>query len=368
MRKQLKKWANDLHQIPEIGLEEYQTTNYLMNELKKMGYDPLQCLDTGCYVYIDHKKEKTLAFRSDIDGLSIQEESCHPCPSKRVGYMHACGHDGHMAMLLGFAKAIINKELPYNVLLIFQPAEEYPGGALPFLKKGIFKKYNVSAVFGFHLSPSVDFGEVTFKEGPMMAECGALDIEISGKSAHAGLPQDGLDTILVASQLIQMYPTIITKKLSPTEPALIHIGQFLGGSARNIVCETVNLHGTIRAYSEDVFNLLVEEMEKMNQAMEIFHGCQIKLSCPPMYPAVINDEDLSQQLFSILNAKKLKEPVMLAEDFSYYQQEVPGVFMFLGTKTSEHSSPLHASTFYFDESVLEIGVNTYLDIIHHIKI
>lgn len=368
MKTQLITWAHALHQIPEIGLQEYETTKYLMKELTQMGYNPQQCLDTGCYVYIDQKKDKTIAFRSDIDGLAIKEESCHPTPSTRQGFMHACGHDGHMAMLLGLAKSLKDKVLPYNVLLIFQPAEEYPGGARLIVEEGILEKCNVKAIFGFHLSPSVNKGEITFRSGPMMAECGELNITVTGKSAHAGLPHEGVDTLLVSSQLINHYQSIITKRISPTEPALIHIGQMYSGTARNIVSEKTEMHGTIRVFSEEMFDKVVSEMKAINEGLERMHGCRIELSCPPMYPPVINDEKLSQWLLTILHVNSLNEPVMLAEDFSFYQKEIPGVFMFLGTKTEDYQYPLHSSHFYFEEDILEKGLETYLKIINTIEL
>lgn len=368
MKEQLKIWASSLHQIPEIGLKEFKTTAYLKNELEKMGYQPQSCLETGCYVYIDAKKDKTIAFRSDIDGLSIQEESCHAYPSMHQGFMHACGHDGHMAMLLGLAKALKNQELSYNVLLIFQPAEEFPGGAKLLVEKGLLKQYHVDAIFGFHLSPSYPLGEVAFKSGAMMAQCGELNVTIIGKSAHAGTPHEGVDALLIASELVSMYSSIITKQIKPSELALIHIGELHSGSARNVVASKAIMRGTVRAFSEDTFERLVNQIKKLHQGFESMYDCHIETECVPMYPPVINDEHLSDKLFNFLNVTKMKEPVMLAEDFSFYQKEVPGVFLFLGTKTDMNQSPLHSSTFYFDDNVLEIGVNTYLDILKHIQL
>jgi len=368
MQTSLKKWRDDLHQIPEAGLKEVKTTAYLMRELKKMGYDPQKCLNTGCYVYIDMKAEKTIAFRSDIDGLEVNECSDHPTPSKHPGMMHACGHDGHMACLLGLAKALQEKTPIYNVLLIFQPAEEHPGGARLIVESGLLEKYHVSAIFGLHLMPSVEAGKIGLKEGPLMAQCGELDVKITGRGSHAGMPQLGIDTIMIASQLMNMYHTILTRSISPLQNAIIHIGQIEGGTARNSVAEVTSIHGTIRAYDENIFNYITAMIRKMNDAMADIYHCSIETSCPPLYPPVINDRKLCAQMFNFMDVIHLTEPLMLAEDFSFYQKAVPGVFMFLGTKTKKYHASLHAAQFNFDPEVLQRGVEAYLEILDHIKL
>lgn len=364
----LTKWRDDLHQIPEIGLKEVKTTAYLIKELKKMGYEPKKCLETGCYVYIEQNSTKTIAFRSDIDGLAIPEQSQHPYPSKHEGLMHACGHDGHMACLLGLAKALINKKLRYNVLLIFQPAEEHPGGARLVVASGLLEKYHVAAIFGLHMMPSVEAGKIALKEGPLMAQCGELDVKITGRGAHAGTPQLGIDTIMIASQLMNMYHTIITRDVSPLQNTIIHIGQIEGGSARNSVAEKTIMRGTIRAYDENVFHYMTAMIGKINDAMAEVYHCQIETSCPPLYPPVINDHNLCAQMFRFMNPIVLKEPLMLAEDFSFYQKVVPGAFMFLGTKTKQKHASLHSPQFDFDNDILLSGVQAYLDILEHIQL
>lgn len=368
MQEKLSKWRNDLHQIPESGLNETKTTAYLIKELKKMGYEPQQCLDTGCYVYIDAAAVKTLAFRSDIDGLEVTEKSDHPTPSKHLHMMHACGHDGHMACLLGLAEALKGKSLRYNILLIFQPAEEHPGGADLIVKSGLLTKYHVAAIFGLHMMPTVAAGKIALKEGPLMAQCGELDVKIIGRGSHAGMPQNGIDSIMIASQLMNMYHTIVTRSVSPLENAIIHIGQIAGGTARNSVAESTVMHGTIRAYDENIFLYITSMIRKMNEAMAAVYHCHIETSCPPMYPPVLNDTSLTRQLFQFLEVERLSEPLLLAEDFSFYQKVVPGVFMFLGTRTPKYTASLHAADFNFGNDVLPVGVEAYLKIIDHIEL
>lgn len=359
----IKNWRQELHQIPEIGLQEIKTTAYLQKQLEEMGYAPISILETGTLVYIDNGKEETIAFRSDIDALKMEEKTGISFASKHSGYMHACGHDGHMSALLGVADALkaYQGEYRYNILLIFQPAEESPGGARLLVEKGILQKYHVKAIFGMHLMPSIEQGMIACRPGPLMAQNGELDVTIYGKSAHAGLYHLGIDTIVIASQLITEYQAIVSRMVSPMQPCVIHIGEIHGGSVRNIVADKTQFHGTVRAYDEKVFLQITDSISKMNRAMENIYGCTITCTCPPMYPPVLNDEKLYQKFVACTNEKyiELKEPMMLAEDFAYYQKEVPGIFFFIGTKSKEYQSGLHTETFNFHEEVLLEAVNLY---------
>lgn len=361
----LKKWRQELHQIPELGLNEFQTTNYLINELKKMGYNPKPLLETGCYVFIDYKQKDTLAFRSDIDGLSIPEKTNLSFTSKNQGNMHACGHDGHMSALLGFAQKLKDKkDLPHNILLIFQPAEESPGGAKLVVETGIFERYNTKAIFGMHLMPTIDEGTIACRPGPLMAMCGELDVTIHGKGSHAGLPHHGIDSIIIATQAIQQYQIFISRMISPFDNAIINVGEIHGGTARNSVAETTKFHGTVRCYKKEMFYKIKKHLNKIHNALEQEYGCKIDCSLPEGYPPVLNDKNLYPQFTSLVKEKyvELEEPLMLAEDFSFYQQKLPGIFFFLGTRTNEYQSGLHTPTFNFNEEVLEKAVNLYLAI------
>lgn len=360
---QIKKWRRDLHQIPEIGLQEYKTSKYLKEELIKIGYNPISVLDTGLLVYIDNHCKDTIAFRSDIDALKITEQNNIEFASKHCGYMHACGHDGHMAALLGLAKRLAksDEKFAFNILLIFQPAEEAPGGAKLLVEKGILKKYCVKAIFGMHLMPTIEEGKIACRPGPLMAQNGELDVVVKGQSAHAGLYHLGVDSIVIASQIICQYQSIISRVISPVESCVINIGEIKGGTVRNIVADRTEFKGTVRTYSEAVFKKITDTMQLINQGMENTYGCKIDFSCPPMYPPVLNDYHLYRQFINIVgqNYLELKEPLMLAEDFAYYQKEVPGIFFYVGTKNKQYTSGLHTETFNFDEAVLLQAVEVY---------
>ena len=360
------RWRRELHKIPELGLKEYKTAAYIREELNKMGYQYDTMIDTGTLVFIDNHKAETLAFRSDIDALAIAEKNDIEFKSKHIGYMHACGHDGHMAALLGLAKRLKTIENPkYNYLLIFQPAEESPGAAKLIVESGIFDKYHVAAIFGMHLMPFLDEGVIGCKSGPLMAECGELDVEIAGKSGHAGLPHEGIDSVMIASEAIQGYQKIVSRKISPFSPCVLHIGKIEGGDARNSIAPSVKMQGTIRCYDEEVFKKMNEEIDKLHRGLEETYNCTITKSCPPMYPPLINDESVYQRFIQLVDKKnyiELKEPLMLAEDFSFYLKEIPGLFFYLGIKSDIYNSGLHTETFNFNEEVLLKAVDLYYNI------
>jgi len=357
------RWRRDLHKIPELGLKEEKTAIYLRNELTKMGYQYESIIGTGTIVYIDHNKEETLAFRSDIDALEITEKNDIDFKSTHVGCMHACGHDGHMSALLGLAKRLKTIEQPkYNYLLVFQPAEESPGAAKDVVETGIFEKYHVKAIFGMHLMPFLDEGIIACKSGPLMAECAELDVTIHGKSAHAGLAHEGIDSIVIASELIQGYQNIVSRMISPFSPVVINIGTIEGGFARNSVASSVTLRGTIRCYDEAVFQKISDQINKLHQGIETTYDCQIEATFPPMYPPLINDDSVYKRFYQLVDKDhycELKEPLMLAEDFAFYQKAIPGLFFYLGVKTEQYQSGLHTETFNFNEAVLNKAVDLY---------
>ncbi len=367
--EELVNWRRDLHQIPELGLKEYQTKAYLKKELEKMGYHPSEILETGLYIYIDQGKEETIAFRTDMDALPITEKNDIPFKSKHEGCMHACGHDGHMTAMLGFAKKLSEEERHFdvNLLLIFQPAEEAPGAAKMIVASGLLKKYHVKAIYGIHLMPTLPEGTLASKAGGLMAECGEIDVTIHGKDAHAGMPHLGVDSIMIASILLNQYQQILTRMKTPFEPAIINIGEIHGGEARNSVASTCELHGTVRTYSDEIFDLLMQKIDGIHKGAEQAYGCKIDWSCPPMYPAVINDARLFRHAQSVCDLKELKEPLMLAEDFAFYQKTVPGLFVFVGTRTDEYTSGLHTDRFNFNEKVLMKAVDMYMSIASHWK-
>lgn len=369
----LQNFREDLHQIPELELDLPLTQSYILDKLNSFGYTPFTEAKSGVIAF---KKgilgNKTYAFRADMDALPLTETSDISFKSKHEGCMHACGHDGHMAILLGLAKYVSNLELKENILFIFQPGEESPGGAEILVKSGLFDKYPVDAFFALHLFPDVEEGKIAIKPGPQMAQCGELDVEIIGHSGHGAMPQSGNDALLCAAELIQSYPTIISKKLSPLDPAVIHIGKINGGSARNAIADRVSFHGTVRTFSRDVFSIIQGQIKLLHESMEVKSKTTIKYSLEPMYPPVINDAALAQMLIDLLDESIYVESKarMTAEDFSFYGDIAPSLFVLVGTKNEalDFTAPLHNPKFNFTSIPLVTGFNAFKSIVDHLAL
>lgn len=355
-----------LHKIPETGFNEFKTSDFLESKLREYGYQPVKIAKTGLYVYIEGRERDGIAFRADIDALEIDEKNDVSYKSVHAGKMHACGHDGHMSILLGFAKYLSTVEKPKKgILLVFQPAEEGPGGAKDIVGSGIFEGHNIKAIFGLHLFPNLDEGTIGCRRGPLMAKTAEIDFKVIGKSAHGAMPHTGIDAIYVASKLIEAYQGIIGRSLSPVEGSVVTIGKIRGGDVRNIIAQEVVMEGTVRTFSNDVYNTIVNRITDINRGTEVAYGVKIEEDIRPLYPPVVNDGKLYELFRSAVEGKLNfveMEPLMLAEDFSYYQEAIPGIFFMLGTRTDEFCYPLHNSKFNFNEEVLKDGLRAFIEV------
>lgn len=363
----VKYYRKVLHQIPELGFDLPKTHEFIKKVLLSFGYRLEIVAKTGIIAYREGRQPQYLAFRADMDALPIEEASDYPHPSRHKGQMHACGHDGHMALLLGFAKSLCQyPALNKGVLLIFQPAEETTGGAKPMIDEGIFQLFNVEAIFGYHLYPELEEGTIGLASGPLMAMATELDVEFIGKSGHGGKPHQAIDALLMACHFVQSVQTILTRTLDPMEPKVITFGKIQGGEARSSIMKNVKLEGTIRTFSERLTDDILHRLHRMAKGLEMVFNGTIDIQAHKRYPPVINDDDLFQTVDRLLesNEKEYLKPMMLAEDFAYYQQVVPGLFMMLGTRNEEkgYIHPLHSSHFNFREEALLKGIELYLKI------
>ncbi|MGV8907297.1 MAG: M20 metallopeptidase family protein [Acetobacterium sp.] len=361
----------ELHQIPEEGFNLPKTHEYIMNYLKKQGYQPEKVCDTGVILYIPgNDNDNTIAFRSDMDALNIHEETDHTFRSRHPGYMHACGHDGHMTMNLLLAKYLADhpSERMRNVLLIFQPGEEGPGGAKPLVRAGILKRYNVKAIFGYHLFPFVNEGLISTKPGPMMSQNSKFYFTIHGKSGHAGEPHLGVDAIVASAALITGMQSIISRNANPMTSVLISIGLLNGGTRENIIPDKVTMGGTMRSFNDNDHTMLKKRIAEVSKGVELIHGCTIDLEFVDMYPSVTNDCLLYELFLELCDPaeRTLFEKVMLSEDFAFYQKEIPGLFMGIGTGNFDKGfdKSLHTSQFDFDEKVLIRGMEMSLNFLN----
>lgn len=356
------RYRQDLHRIPELGFLVYKTGAYVKDVLSKFDCRIESIVNTGLAVFFDFGSDKSLAFRCDMDGLPIEEQTCAFYASEHEGSMHACGHDGHMANMLGFAHVLDGYKregitFPYNALLIFQPAEETIDGAQAIVKTTLFEDYNVKAIYGLHLWPMIEKGEITSKPGPMMARSTNVKVTFEGKSAHAGEPQKGKDALFAACEFITRVYRY--KEMFIRERSILQFGKMESGNVRNAISPYTRLDGTMRTFNDLSWAKLVNAMRNMGAKIEESIGVEVDVDVSHWHPAVVNDPLLFSKIkyaLKKLDFVELRRPVMIAEDFSCFEQVLPGVFFFLGTGTG---IPLHNDHFDFDEEVLLNGIELF---------
>lgn len=366
MVEELRQIRRDLHKIPELGLKEYKTSAYIREKLEGFGITELETwLETGVVAVIRGKgKKEAVAFRADMDALPVTEQTGCNFTSEHVGCMHACGHDGHVTVLLGFAKYLQEHkdELENDVVLIFQPAEEGPGGAQLLVDAGLFEKHPVRCIIGCHIFPQVPQGKVACRKGAMMARNGEVDVHIYGESAHGAQPQLGHDAVLAAGAVITGLHTILSRNVSPLDSGVLTFGAIHGGEACNIIAKEVKLEGTMRAFSDEAYETMTKRVQEAAAGIAAGYGCKGEAVFRHMYRVVDNDPKLVELLQEVAeDAYEETPPYMLAEDFSLYLQKVPGMFFFLGSGNAEkgYTHSLHSAQFQFDEEILALGVETY---------
>lgn len=354
-----------LHRIPEIGFELHQTSTFIYDQLVSFGYKPCSVAGTGWFAVKEGTSKEAIAFRADMDALSVIEKTQVDFASSN-GNMHACGHDGHSTMLLGLAKQISTLTLLKTIIFIFQPAEEGPGGAQPILASGNLDSYEISAIFAIHLFPGLEEGKFGVIEGPMMAANGEFDLLIHGKSSHGAQPHLGQDAILASSALIQAYHSIVSRDVDPLSSAVVSIGTIAGGEARNIIPQTVKLSGTFRSFEPELYAQIKDRMGQIDAGISLAYGVKIENDIRDYYPPVRNDASLYQVVKSVLDVDEIRplKPLMFAEDFAFYQQKYKGIMVMLGTRNEAlgYVHPLHSCYFNFNEAVLLIGIDYYLRI------
>jgi amidohydrolase len=365
----LVKLRRELHQYPELAFNEYKTSERIAKELRKLRIDVKRPIAKTGVVGVLNKgiKGKTIALRADMDALPVLEQTNFPYKSKNKGTMHACGHDVHMACLIGTAKILtrLKDELPGKVKFIFQPSEEVsPGGAKPMIEAGVLKNPDVSGIFALHCDPAIPIGQIGVREGPTMAHADSFDITIIGKGGHGARPHDGVDAIVVAAQVIQALQTIVSRKINPLEPVVVSIGKMEGGSARNIICDKVILKGTARTLNKEVAKKIPGLLKEIISGITKSAGASFELNYYGGYPILINHPkatDLARKTVDKLFGKdaifELRRPMMGGEDFAYYLQKIPGSFLRLGIRNPKKDAiyPWHHPKFTVDEDAIKIG-------------
>lgn len=362
------------HRYPELSFKEFNTAETISQHLNNLGISHKKGVGkTGIVGEINFGPGPTIALRADMDALPIQEENNLDYKSLNDGVMHACGHDGHMAILLGAANALSkNSKLKKGtVRFIFQPAEEGLGGAKYMIEDGCLDK--VDEIYGLHLWNYQLYGEVGIKDGPVMASADLFDIEVSGKGGHGATPQGTIDAIVVASNLVTMLQTIVSRNTNPLESTVLSIGKIKGGHNFNIISDKVHMSGTTRAYTEENRTMIKQRMKEVIEGVSKSFGADIKLNYKDGYPPTVNHSSQVEKVLeaaSSVVASGAKNPYlsMGGEDFSYYLQNKPGCFFFVGSAPNENeilSTPHHCSHFNIDERALLIGASVYVNLIEN---
>ena len=352
---QIIKDRRALHRIPELELYLPKTMSYLETTLS-----PLSCRLTrfghALCAYFDFGARKTVAFRADCDALPIEERTDEEFASLHPGRMHACGHDGHMAILLELARRLDKKTgLKNNVLLVFQPGEESPGGAQELCEQGLFCQFPAEAIFGLHLWPGLEKGRVFSREKELMSRSCEVNVDIYGKSAHIAKAAEGLDALAAATEFYRR-AAALERSLPPEVFRLLKFGCMEAGTVRNAIAASAHLKGSLRAFQDEVFEGLRECLYHIAAEVGRETGCTVEISMSEGYPAVMNPPALFRKVKAHVPFQELDEPSMTSEDFSWYQRFIPGMFFFLGLGDTP---ALHANNFCFDDSILVKGADFF---------
>lgn len=354
--KQIIADRRALHRIPELDRNLPRTMAYLRGALEGLRCSLSEPIPGSLCAWFDNGADAAIALRSDADALPIAESTGLPFASEIPGQMHACGHDGHMAMLLELARRLHEIRTDRNFLLIFQPAEETTGGARDICESGIFNGKNIQAIFGMHLWPELPAGEIASRTNELMARSCELTVEITGRSCHIARAQEGLDALLAGAEFI-CRTREIEESLPPEFFRVVRFGRMDSGTVRNAVSDRTLLLGTLRAFQDDIFFGILERLKRMAEEIAAKTGCEVSVFNSQGYPAVMNPPEIADRVRSCgLNYRELPLPAMTTEDFSWYQQYLPGMFFFLGAGST---AALHNGYFNFDESVLEKGADFF---------
>lgn len=388
LQASLVLWRRDFHRFPELGFKEKRTSSAIAEKLTAWGI-PHQTgiAETGIVATIVGTKQgnnqilikgikktkglgKVFAIRADMDALPIQEENIVSYKSQIDGLMHACGHDGHTAIALGTAKYLWEHRDRFfgTVKVIFQPAEEGPGGAKPMIAAGVLENPQVDAMIGLHLWNNLPLGTVGVRAGALMAATEYFHCKIIGRGGHGALPQQTIDSILVAAQVVNTIHTIVSRNISPLESAVISIGEFHAGTATNIIADSAQISGTVRFFNPEVGIKLALRLEEAIAGVCAAHGATYELKYTKLYPPVINDQAIAELVRSV--AENVVETpagivpecqTMGGEDMSFFLEAVPGCYFFLGSANPDKglAYPHHHPRFNFDETVLATGVEIF---------
>lgn len=366
---ELIEWRHDIHAHPELAYEEVRTSSLVADLLRGWGFDvDVGLAKTGVVGTLTNGDGATVGLRADMDALPMQEANGFLYRSQFDGCMHACGHDGHTAMLLGAARCLAEKrDFSGTVRCIFQPAEEAAGGAKVMLDEGLFERLPVDAVFGMHNWPGLAVGRFAVRPGPMMASLDCFDIIIEGRGAHGALPHHGVDPIVGAAAVIEALQTIVSRNVDPLRAAVVSVTKIHAGDAHNIIPERAELGGGIRCFDPALRRYLKSRVEEIVSGVAAALGARGRVEFVSEYPAVINDAAstmlavrVARGLVGVGHVDPDAEPVLGSEDFAYMLERKPGCYIFIGNGAGEGSCMIHNPRYDFNDEILTLGASYWV--------
>lgn len=360
-------WRRHLHAHPELAFEERATARFVAERLREMGLEPVTGLARGTGVVATvraGKGPRAVALRADLDALPIQETSGAPHASRNAGRMHACGHDGHVAMLLGAARVLAaTRRFDGAVHLVFQPAEEGAGGGKVMVDEGLFERFPCEAVFGLHAWPALPLGQMAVFPGPIMASCDKLRVVVRGRPGHAAMPHQTVDPIVAASAVVLALQTVVAREVSPTDGAVISVTSVHGGEAFNAIPAEVVLGGTTRALSPAVRDLLERRVGEVARGVAAAHGATAEVTYERAFPPTVNAAreatfaaDVMAELVGDGAVHRTLAPSLAAEDFAFLLEAKAGAYGWIGTGRGPGSPMLHHDAFDFADEALSLGI------------
>jgi len=372
LQPQLSVWRRRLHQRPELGFQERLTAEFIAGKLREWGIEhETGIAQTGIVALVTGDRPgPVLAIRADMDALPIQEENAVDYRSQHDGRMHACGHDGHVAIALGTAYYLSqHRDFAGTVKFIFQPAEEGPGGAQPMVEAGVLKNPDVDAIIGLHLWNNLPLGKVGIRAGAMMAAVELFECTIHGRGGHGAMPHQTVDSILVGAQVVTALQTIVARNLDPLQSGVVTVGKFEAGTASNVIADSAYLRGTVRYFDPALADFFDRRIEDIIAGTCQSHGATYEFRYHRLYPPVINDGAIAH-LIRTAAEDVVETPAgvvpdcqtMGGEDMSFFLQEVPGCYFFLGSANIDRqlAYPHHHPRFDFDETALGLGVEIFV--------
>ncbi len=367
---QLAKLRHEFHRFPELGFQEERTKSRVADILRKLGLEVHEGSGVVGILKSGHGN-RAIGLRADMDALPIHEVSAHDYPSQNTGVMHACGHDGHTAMLLGAAAALAaDRDFDGTVIFLFQPNEEHGLGARAMIDEGVLERFPIEEVYAIHNLPGAPVGQISTRPGLICSSESLFEFTIRGQGGHASMPQVGVDTITVGTELVQALQTIVSRKLAPGAGAVVSVTEFLTNGQRNVLPGLTTLKGDVRARTPQDRNAIARFMRQISDGVAAAHGVEITMSFDTEFIETINAQAPTEAVIRTAQAAGLdvlpdRTPMSFSEDFAHFSAAVPGCFLLVGNgETGPNGQPLHSADFDFNDALLPIGVAFWTGLVH----